>query len=137
MIPPSTDERGRNSKIEPLCIEPEVTSMQRSRVVKVHVALGAFLVMIAAPVVASSDEPAMPLLVDPANLLDALSHAARTPPHAPGARPGRVAAPAEPSELTISIDCNGSSCAVSSGLAVEVLSTPPAAATGWAELGAP
>jgi hypothetical protein len=121
---------GHNSKIEPLCIEPKVTSVQRSRVVKFHVALGAFLVMIAAPVVASSDEPAMPTLIDPTSVLDASLRvappaAARRPATVPpSARPPRPAR-GEPTEVTISVDCNGRSCAVSSGLAVEVLSAPP------------
>jgi hypothetical protein len=101
-----------------LSIEPKVTSMQRSSGVKVHVALGAFLVMIAAPVVASSDERAMPLLVDASSVFSLVGE------KKPHRAPVRIQPMVEAPELTISIDCDGSSCAVSSGLVVEVISAP-------------
>jgi hypothetical protein len=102
--------------------------------VKIRVAAGALLVMLMAPVVASSDEPSLPLLLQPQPiifvnkpLLRAASPAAASPAAAsPAAASERnavgsreAATPAEP--VVVSIDCDGGGCAVSSGLQVQVI----------------
>ena len=96
---------------------------------KIRVAAGALLVMLMAPVVASSDEPSLPLLLQsqPVNFAskppvksDAGKRpvtAAKLPSTAAGPQP--TAKPAEP--MVVSIDCDGGGCAVSSGLQVQVI----------------
>ena len=83
--------------------------------------------MLMAPVVASSDEPSLPVLLQPQPLVIprkplVVSDANKSSSNA-ALRPMQAAKPVEkPSEpLVVSIDCDGGGCAVSSGLQVQVI----------------
>lgn len=83
--------------------------------------------MLMAPVVASSDEPSLPVLLQPQPLVIprkplVVRDANKSGSSNAALRPMQAAKPEKPSEpLVVSIDCDGGGCAVSSGLQVQVI----------------